>query len=564
VAMKSKNELYNGQPSPMHSHTFSESSESLRALELSEGPESIELRPSPRIRTASISLFQFQDELLPLSLSEAVERNEDVVVEKTVGFYNGVALVAGMQIGSGIFSSPGVVVANTGSVGASIIVWLISGILAWTGASSFAELGAAIPLNGGAQAYLAYAYHPLVSYLFAWTAISALKPGSNAIIALIFGEYMSRLIFNATSSDVSRDTIPDWSIKLTACSAVLLVTMICAATSKLGTRTAVMFTVVKVTALLAVAILGIIQLAKGKMSSSFKEPLFSGTSENISSYALALYSGLWAFDGWDQTNYVAGEMKKPEQNVPRVIHTSMTIVVTLFLCANISYFVLLNRVVVERSNTVALDFGHALFGKIGGIIFAWMVAFSCIGALNGSAFTTSRLIYTAGRERFLPAIFGQLHKGRKTPVNALALQALLTMFFILVGGGFRTLVNFYSVASWGFYFMTVLGLIVLRIKEPTLKRPYKTWIVTPLTFCAIALFLLSMPVVAAPLEALAAVGFIAFGVPLYFLTQRPHSGGGHTLFESILQRFGSCLSISRIGGGSGWVPVATEEVEMAG
>lgn len=84
-------------------------------------------------------------------------------------------------------SSPGVVLANTQSVGASLSVWLISGILAWTGASSFAELGAAIPLNGGAQAYLAYAYHPLISYLFAWTAISVLKPGSNAIIALIFG-----------------------------------------------------------------------------------------------------------------------------------------------------------------------------------------------------------------------------------------------------------------------------------------------------------------------------------------------------------------------------------------
>jgi amino acid transporter len=89
-----------------------------------------------------------------------------------------VALVAGAQIGSGIFSSPGVVVANTGSVGASLIVWLLSGLLGWTGASSFAELGSAIPLNGGAQAYLAYSYGPLVSYLFAWTAICALKPGT--------------------------------------------------------------------------------------------------------------------------------------------------------------------------------------------------------------------------------------------------------------------------------------------------------------------------------------------------------------------------------------------------
>lgn len=84
-------------------------------------------------------------------------------------------------------SSPGVVIANTQSVGACLLVWLASGVLAWTGASSYAELGTSIPLNGGAQAYLAYAYHPLLSYLFAWTCITVLKPGGNAIIALIFG-----------------------------------------------------------------------------------------------------------------------------------------------------------------------------------------------------------------------------------------------------------------------------------------------------------------------------------------------------------------------------------------
>ncbi|KAF8576395.1 amino acid transporter [Ramaria rubella] len=505
-------------PSPPHSQTSSESS--LRALELSDGVE-LNLRTARTGRSNSIAVFQFQADLLPLSLSE-VERDDDKVVEKTIGLSNGIALVVGLQIGSGIFSSPGVVLANSRSVGASLLVWAVSGILAWTGASSFAELGTAIPLNGGAQAYLAYAYHPLVSYLFAWTAISALKPGGNAIIALIFGNYMSRLFFHATRSDVSANSIPDWSIKLTACVAVALVTVLCAAASKLGTRAAVLFTVVKVY-LASIAVLGLVQLARGRISTSLTDPLFSGTTENVSSYALALYSGLWAFDGWDQINYVAGEMKNPEKNIPRVIHSSMAIVITLFLFANLSYFVLLDKKTVEISNTVALDFGHTLFGKAGGIIFACMVAFSCIGALNGSFFTSSRLIYMAGREHFLPSLFGRLHKSRKTPVNALGLQAILTIIFILVGGGFRTLVNFCGVASWGFYFLTVLGLIVLRIKEPNLERPYKTWIITPLVFCAVALFLLSMPVVAAPLEALAALGFIAFGVPLYFLTQRPNS-----------------------------------------
>jgi amino acid transporter len=99
-----------------------------------------------------------------------------------------------------------------------------------------------------------------------------------------------------------------------------------------------------------------------------------------------------------------------------------------------------------------------------------MVAVSCFGALNGAFFTSSRLICAAGREGFLPEIFGQLHPTRKTPQNATILQAVISMVYVTFGGGFRSLVNFYSVASWGFYFLTVLGLVVLRFKEPFLER----------------------------------------------------------------------------------------------
>lgn len=478
-----------------------------------------------RLNSLSTPLFEFHRELLPLSLSEAQDSAADKPAEKTVGLVKGIGLVVGLQIGSGIFSSPGVVLANVNSVGAALTTWTVAGLLAWTGASSFAELGSAIPLNGGAQAYLAYAYNPLLSYLYAWTAISALKPGGNAIIALIFGEYMNRLFFHATRADLPPDAIPDWAIKVTACVAMILVSTLCAISSKLGTGAAVVFTTVKVAVLLAISIMGLVKLGQGQMSPALREPLFEGTTHNPSSFALALYSGLWAFDGWDQANYVGGELVNPGKNFPRVIHTSMIVVVFLFLSANLSYFVLLDKATVAASNTVALDFGRALFGPVGAIVFAAMVAFSCIGALNGASFTNSRLIYVAGREGFLPAVFGHLNGRTKTPLNALILQALLTIVFILVGGGFRSLVNFYSVANWLFLFLTVMGVVVLRVKEPTLERPYKTFITTPLLFSAVALFLLCMPIVAAPLEALAAFGFILAGVPLYLVTQKPVAGG---------------------------------------
>ncbi|KAK7054825.1 hypothetical protein VNI00_003288 [Paramarasmius palmivorus] len=472
-----------------------DSEDSLRALEVSEGiPLAEPSRHSRQVsifagksnRSYSVSGFDFQHDLLPLSSSLA---DPDIVLqaesgEKSIGLMNGIALIIGLQIGSGIFSSPGVVVSNTKSVGASLTVWLVSGLLAWTGASSFAELGSAIPQNGGAQAYLSYAYGPLVSYLFAWTAIIALKPDNSY-----------------------------WST-------VLAVTLLCVWTRKLGPRVAVVFTSVKVAALLAITILGIIQLARGKASDSFRQPWFDGSSTSPSAYSLALYSGLWALDGWDQANYVGGEMKNAEKNIPRAIHSSMAVVTFLFFLANISYFVVLDKAVVGLSNTVAMDFGRALFGSIGGNVFAFMVAFSCFGALNGSFFTSSRLVYAAGREHYLPALFGRLHKTRKTPLNATLLQTGITCMFILIGGGFRSLINFSVVASWAFYFLTVLGLVILRVKEPLLERPYKTWIITPLTFCAVALFLLVMPIIAAPLPAIAVLGFVLAGVPVYYITRR--------------------------------------------
>ncbi|KAI0670298.1 amino acid transporter [Trametes maxima] len=540
-----------------------DSDDSLRDLELSDGPLLAESPRPPRPRSYSVSGFDFQHDLLPLSasLSEPDEIHPESH-EKRISLVNGIALIVGLQIGSGIFSSPGIVVANTQSVGASLLVWFAAGVLGWTGASSFAELGSSIPVNGGAQAYLQYSYGPLVSYLFAWTAISALKPGGNAVISLIFAEYINRLFWHSTRAEVSPDDIPQWATKLTAIGAVLVVTAICVATPTLGTRAAVVFTTVKIIALISITVLGLVHLARGRASTSFTEPLFEHSSTSPSAYALALYSGLWAFDGWDQANYVGGEMKNPEKDIPRAIHSSMCIVMLLFILANVAYFAVLDKATVGLSNTVALDFGRALFGPVGGVVFAAMVAFSCFGALNGSFFTSSRLIYVAGKEGYLPALFGRHNTFLKTPLNAMCLNAALTTLFIAVGGGFRSLINFAVVASWAFYFLTVLGLVILRVKEPTLHRPYKTWIITPLVFCAVCIFLLCMPIIAARLEAIAVLGFVLAGIPLYYIT---HRNGAQ---PNAVQDFFSGIA-ARVRGrpapGAGWQAVATEgdeNVEM--
>ena len=202
---------------------------------------------------------------------------------------------------------------------------------------------------------------------------------------------------------------------------------------------------------------------------------------------------------------------------------------------------------INNSHTVAVAFGSQVFGPAGALIFALIVSASCFGALNSSTFTSSRLIYVAGKEGYAPSIFGRIGVNNSedqglnvqrtrswvskkmrscfgdedtglffTPIYALVVNSVLTAAYIVVGE-FSTLVTFYGVAGYTFYFLTVLGLIILRVQEPALERPYKTWITTPIIFCCVSIFLLSRAVFAQPLQTLVVVAFVLVGIPVYFL-----------------------------------------------
>lgn len=225
----------------------------------------------------------------------------------------------------------------------------------------------------------------------------------------------------------------------------------------------------------------------------------------------------------------------------------MPLVILSYMLANIAYFLVLPLDKINGSNTVAVMFGSKVFGPAGAFVIALIVSASCFGALNSSSFTASRLVYVAGKEGYIPALFSRIGFGDRpledslstqrtrgyltkklrsccgddemglffTPIYALLLNCVLTMGYCAVGE-FGTLVTFYGVAGYTFYFLTVLGLIVLRVREPNLERPYKTWITTPIIFCCVSLFLLSRAVFAQPLQTLIVVGFVIAGIPVYF------------------------------------------------
>ncbi|KAL9602843.1 MAG: hypothetical protein Q9219_001538 [cf. Caloplaca sp. 3 TL-2023] len=542
-------------------------------------------RPLAHARSFSVSsAFDFASNLFPLSSTAAgytslgathenaldLDGGGSLEKHKSITYLNGLSLVIGLIIGSGIFSSPAQITTNAGSPGASLIVWFVAGILAWTGAASYAELGGAIPLNGGAQVYLSKIFGDLFGFLFTWSSVFVLKPGSAAIIAIIFGEYIVRA-FSPTST--SADPLPNTSVSIIwinkgiSLLALALVTALNCISTKLSTRAADLFMFFKFLALLSIAVTGLVVAATNSTLTSYSpnddwktESWFDGTSTNPSNWAVALYAGLWAFDGWDNTNFVLGEFRHPTRDLPRVIHTAMPLVILCYLLATLSYTLVLPAKTIASSNTIAVTFGARVFGPVGALVLALMVSASCFGALNATTFTSGRLVYAAGKEGFLPSVFGTIgmpgaetHKrthhlysnnehdpsflsralskliadpnGRIgfTPITAMTFNALLTAAYVLVGE-FSTLVTFYGVAGYSFYFLTVLGLIVLRVREPHMERPYRTWISTPIIFCCVSLFLLSRAVFAKPVQTLVVVGFVGCGVPVYWWRVRGRDG----------------------------------------
>jgi amino acid transporter len=401
-------------------------------------------------------------------------------------------------------------------------------------------------LNGGAQIYLSKIFGEWAGFLFTWCAVVVLKPGSAAIIAIIFGEYVVRALIGADAVDVS-----PWINKAVALMGLLAVTAINCTSTKLGTRSADFFMFFKFIALLAITVAGIIVGVTGvayhkeDLATTWKTTSwFEGTSMSSSQWAVALYAGLWAYDGWDNTNYVVGEMVHPARDLPKVIHTSLPMVILAYILANLAYIFVLPTEIINGTNTIAVAFGSTVLGPLGSLILALAVTGSCFGALNATTFTAGRLVYSAGKEGYIPEIFGTIgisnasnrmrlsRRGSRakatfasfisdeqgffyTPIYAMLLNAAITIVYIIIGD-FTTLTTFYGVASYLFYFAAVVGLIVLRAKEPELERPYKCWITTPVIFCCVSLFLLSRAVFAKPFQALVVVAFIAVGVPLYW------------------------------------------------
>ncbi|XP_077503474.1 L-type amino acid transporter sobremesa [Amblyomma americanum] len=439
-----------------------------------------------------------------------------VQLKRRVGLLSGVALIVGTMIGSGIFVSPKGVLERSGSVGLSLIVWAGCGVLSLFGALSLAELGTMIHKSGGDFIYILTAFagdppargglKPVPAFLHAWTTVLLLKPAGLGIMALSFAKYIVQPAF------IDCGDSPPVPTKMVAAGCICLVTFVNCFSVKLATRIQNIFTVTKLVAVAVIIIAGVVMIAKGH--TQYLSTGFQGTTSSISDIATAFYSGLWAYDGWNNLNYITEELINPYVNLPRSIMIGIPLVTLCYVLINVSYMSVMSATELLASEAVAVRFGNHVLGPAA-VLISLFVAASTFGSGNGTTFTTARIGFVAAREGHLSEVLSYAHARRLTPVPALALNCALSICMVSLAD-IGSLIDFFSFAAWMFYGATMLALIILRWTKKDAPRPYKVPIVIPWIVLLLSIYLVAAPIIQNPqVEYVYACLFIVSGLLFY-------------------------------------------------
>nr|CAD7425370.1 unnamed protein product [Timema monikensis] len=295
------------------------------------------------------------------------------------------------------------------SVGLSLVIWMLCGLLSMIGALCYAELGTSIPKSGGDYAYIFEAFGPLPAFLYLWDAMLIFVPTTNAIMGLTFANYVIQPFFPNCSN-------PDSAVRLIAAVTICFLTFMNCYDIKQTTKMQNVFMFTKILALVLIIIAGLSYLLMGNASNF--ENAFEGGSTDPGKIAVAFYSGIFSYSGWNYLNFMTEELKNPYVNLPRAIYISLPLVTLIYVFANVAYLAVLTPMAMEASNAIAVTFADRVLGMM-----SWsmplLVALSAFGGLSVHIMTSSRMCFVGARYGHFPAMLSHINVKRFTPTPSL-------------------------------------------------------------------------------------------------------------------------------------------------
>lgn len=430
----------------------------------------------------------------------------DKTLKKSVTFIEAIAIVIGMIIGSGIFLKPGIVFNNAGSTGMGLLAWAVGGIISLASALTIAEIGAAIPKTGGLYTYLEELYGDVWGFLLGWVQTVISYPASAAALAIAFTSFTTLFIPMSPTQQ-----------KLVAAGILAFVILMNIIATKFGGVIQTVSTIGKLIPVAAIVIFGIM---KGDIHGISFAPSAAATGLG---FGAAILGTLWAYDGWIGVTNMAGELKNPEKDLPRSIIIGVFSVMSIYVVFNIALAKVVPFDALVASSSPVSDAAVILFGNKGGtFIIAGMIV-SVFGALNGYLMTGSRVPFAMAEKKQLPfyKILGKTHDKFKTPANALILEGVLAVLYIM-SGSFNTLTDLLVFVLWIFFVMGVVGIFVLRKKVPAEKRPYKVplYPITPLVGIVGGGYILVSTVMSSPTNSIIGIGITLIGLPVFYYLKK--------------------------------------------
>ena len=440
-----------------------------------------------------------------------------------LGLASAVAVLVGTTIGSGIFRTPAVVADRVGLTELFIAGWVLGGVLALAGALTYAELAAIFPRTGGIYVYIREAFGRGPAFLFGWAELLIIRPAALGAIAIVSAEYLWRLL--GVDGAAAFAGLPLSMAQATAAVFIVIV----GAVNYRGVHLAAMVqnvsTVLKVTALLALVALGFLLSPSFELTRAVTPP--AATLSPLAGFGLALVSILWAYDGWADLSFVAGEVKDPQRNMPRALFLGTAGIIVIYLSVNAVYLKLIPLERMPGSPLIAADAAQLVLGAAGVAFVSAAVMVSAFGSLNGSMMVGPRIFYAMAEDRLFFQRLAEVHPRFATPWASIVLAAVLGIIYVSVRE-FAELADQFIIGIWPFYALGVAATFVLRRQRPDLERPYRAWgyPVVPVLFLLAALYILGNYMVSEPVLFFADVGVVLTGIPVYLWWERRNARRG--------------------------------------